>query len=339
MNSVIRNSVNINSVNRANREKGVALLSVVLVVAVMAIALTLLGERLQVDARRQSNIKIFQQAWWYADSAEQIVVQGIKELNRERTTHLGQSWAKQAQIYPVDGGTVGGSLSDMRSCLNINGLLSGTKPGTIDAGMLKQFQFLLTNLRLEDTDPDALLSRIQDWMDGDFDETGFNGAEDLQYLRDNREFYTANSTIASLDELLLTGAISRTNLDLLATQVCVLPDKSQKININTLSLDKAPLLAAMLFNRITVDEARELIENRAERGYSDTAVFLNAPDLKKLALTATEKKSLKKQLTVKSDAFKAQITVQFHGLKVTLSSLYLVDGKRVYRVQRIYGEA
>ena len=320
------------------RQRGIALLSVVLITAAMTLALTLFGERLQRDASRQKNLRLYQQSWWYADSAEQIVAYSLKELDKEKTTHLNQPWATGEQVYPVEGGAVIGSLSDMRACFNLNSLVSGVQDGIANPVAVKQFRSLLENLSQEELDQELLLSRTLDWLDGDYEENSIDGAEDRDYLEQKPAYYTANSLLASPDELLSTGVVNRAQMTEILPYVCAAPDSNGRVNINTLKEEQAPLLAALLFNRIDESTASGLIEDRPEQGFKSARDFLDLPELKDLPWTTDEKKYLDKQLAVKSDVFQASIKVNFHDLNMALQSLYIIDGKKVYRVRRIFGE-
>ena len=78
------------------KAKGVALITVMLVVALAAIIATQMLARLQLQIQRTTNINFNQQAYWYAMGAEAFAkrvlftaFEGEKDL-----THLGQIWAQ-----------------------------------------------------------------------------------------------------------------------------------------------------------------------------------------------------------------------------------------------------
>lgn len=112
---------------RLNSQRGVALVSVLFVVALTVIIAVEMSGRLQLQVTRTTNINGARQAYWYAIGAEQLAKQMIKrinsdETNRSTTIHSGQDWAQQGLNYPVDGGTIGGELKDLQSCFNLNSL-------------------------------------------------------------------------------------------------------------------------------------------------------------------------------------------------------------------------
>ncbi len=340
------------AVSSRSQQQGIALLSVVLITAVMVVSLTLFTEHVQKDARRQQNARLYNQAWWYGDSAEKVIASTLKELITIKTVHLGQPWATET-YYPIDGGTIGGVMVDQRACLNINGLLSDKRPGEVDKIAVEQFQQLLTNLHeLEGTEEQALVmnestrkqlvSRVVDWLDADFDTVNADGAEDQDYIAGGstyeQSYYTANAPFASLDEILQTGAINRQQLDALSPYICALPVPGRKVNLNTLTPNQAPLLAALFFNQINVEEAEKILSERPRNGFIGINDIYELPQMQEVNFSEQQSAFLGKQLVMKSDAFLARIKVNFQGLNMQINSFYFIKKKKIHRVQRIIGE-
>ncbi len=117
---------NLRHTNRPSKQRGVALVSVLFVVALTAIVAVEMTERLQLQIHRTTNLTGSRQAYWYAVGAEHYVKQQLKRINedpnkRSNTIHAGQDWAKPLQ-FPVDGGTIAGELKDLQACFNLNSL-------------------------------------------------------------------------------------------------------------------------------------------------------------------------------------------------------------------------
>ena len=111
----------------ANRQRGVALLMVLLVVALVSVMAVTLSGRLQTTVLRTANFQQAEQAYWYWLSAEEIVSELLqRELSEsEGVAHQQQMWFQQSQggnIYPVDGGAIQGDIQDLHSCFNLNSL-------------------------------------------------------------------------------------------------------------------------------------------------------------------------------------------------------------------------
>lgn len=123
------------------RQRGVALLMVLLVVALVSVMAVTLSGRLQTTVLRTANFQQAEQAYWYWLSAEEIV---RELLQREVSENDGvvtqqQMWYQQSKsgsIYPVDGGAIKGEIQDLQSCFNLNslrvedGVSSGSGAGT-----------------------------------------------------------------------------------------------------------------------------------------------------------------------------------------------------------------
>ncbi|MCW8864721.1 MAG: type II secretion system minor pseudopilin GspK [Colwellia sp.] len=127
------------------KQQGVALITVMLIVAMCVVIATQMTSRLQMQMQRSTNISFNQQAYWYAMGAEaftkRVLITAFKE--DEDVTHLGQIWAQGETTYPVDFGQITGEITDLQSCLNLNALRaplgnnnnnSGSGSGSNNAG-------------------------------------------------------------------------------------------------------------------------------------------------------------------------------------------------------------
>ncbi len=110
--------------------KGVALITVMLVVAIAVILATKMNTALIFEIERSNNINSNQQAYWYAMGAEAfakaILTMSFKEGEDKKVTHLGQIWAAGETSFPVDLGEISGEISDMQACFNLNALANTT---------------------------------------------------------------------------------------------------------------------------------------------------------------------------------------------------------------------
>ncbi|GAB3289634.1 type II secretion system minor pseudopilin GspK [Pseudidiomarina andamanensis] len=122
-------------------QRGVALLMVLLVVALVSVMAVTLSGRLQTTVLRTANFQQAEQAYWYWLSAEEIVRELLQREVSESdgVVHQQQMWYQQSQsnsIYPVDGGAIKGEIQDLQSCFNLNslrvedGVSSGSGTGT-----------------------------------------------------------------------------------------------------------------------------------------------------------------------------------------------------------------
>lgn len=106
------------------KQRGLALISVMLVLALCAIWASQITAHLSNQVNKSVNIELNQQAYWYAMGAESLAKMVLKEsFKTDRdSTNLSQLWAQEEQTYPVEQGTITGKIRDLRSCLNLNAL-------------------------------------------------------------------------------------------------------------------------------------------------------------------------------------------------------------------------
>ncbi len=252
-----------------DKQKGVALISAVLVVALVTVLAVNMISRQQIDIRRTGNILNTETAYMYALGIESW---GIGILLRDRANNqvdaLGEDWAMTIPPIDVDGGQVVGRIEDMQSRFNLNNLLD--KNGELSEPDYNIFRNLLNALGL---DPD-IADKVFDWIDKNSD-VDRSGAEDYDYLGAQPGYRAANTEIVSPSELRLISGIDAETYKALAPYITALPrgipPEPTKININTAP---APVIQALNQN-ITLTDAEAFVDSRPDDGYSDISSFKN----------------------------------------------------------------
>lgn len=110
------------------KQQGVALITVMLVVAIAVVLATKMSAALIFQIQRTDNLNSNQQAYWYAMGAEAfaktVLTLSFKNNEDKNVTHLGQIWASGETSFPVDLGSISGEISDLQSCFNLNALIN-----------------------------------------------------------------------------------------------------------------------------------------------------------------------------------------------------------------------
>ena len=186
----------------SSSQRGIALITALLVVALSTIAAVAIASRLQLDIRRSSNLLNDDQAWMYALAAEGFAARLLREdMNDGNIDHLEENWStekpEEQQIFPVEGGIVSAKLVDLNGKFNLNTLLESVNTSRVDRVNLERFRRLLITLQLEPTLSDALI----DYLDNDQNVTLPDGAEDAHYLTLPRPYRTADRVMSSVSEL------------------------------------------------------------------------------------------------------------------------------------------
>jgi general secretion pathway protein K len=148
----------------AARQRGVALITAVLIVALATILAINVSFRDMVDQRRTSNLFALDQGFEVALGAEAWAADILrKDAENTQTDHLGETWAQTIAALPIDEGigAVSGQLEDMQGRFNLNNLIFAD--GTPNEKAIKQLERILAMAEIEP----AWATMIADWIDAD----------------------------------------------------------------------------------------------------------------------------------------------------------------------------
>ena len=131
-----RNSLSSISFHRVGRrQRGIALITAVLITALIAIIAVTMASEQQLDIRRTGNILDRAQAWQFALGMETIARLALrKDAENNKTDHRMEEWNKPVQFPAPDGAEgdmIGGRIEDLQGRFNLNNLVDGK--GNIDA--------------------------------------------------------------------------------------------------------------------------------------------------------------------------------------------------------------
>jgi len=309
---------------RHHTQRGVALLTALLVVALATAAAVAMTTRQQLDVRRTGNLLHSEQAWDYvlgAESWARVVL--ARDGKSNNVDNLSEDWATQVPASLVEGGSVIGRVIDLQGRFNVNNLVI---KGVVNPAAVVRYKRLLRTLGLAD----ALADTLVDWLDTDINPTSLNGAEDQFYLLRKPPYRAANRLMADISELRLVkgydekamarllGGASRTPL------VTALPVPTL-INVNTASAEVLTTLA----NGLSVTSGEAIIQARGATGFAKVNDLLQLPVLAGLGVDPAI-------LAVKSQWFLLVSQANIGRGQVKLASLLQRDtrGTRVLRRQR-----
>lgn len=255
---------------RAARESGVALLTALLVTAIVAVIAVNMVARQQIDIRRAGNIFDADQAYLYALGIESWA-QGMlaKDMQKDpaapKVDGLNDDWATVLAPIKVEGGKVAGSIEDLQGRFNLNNLVGADdQPSPND---VRIFQKLLSDAKL---DPD-LVYPVIDWIDKNVNFSSSNPAEDVEYTKLKPAYRAANARLVSPSELVLIKGYNAEVYRRLAPLVTALPETGSAINVNT-----APPQVLMALLNIGTGEAGALVRQRKAKPFASAADLLAA---------------------------------------------------------------
>lgn len=326
----------------ASKQRGVALIMVLLIVAIIAVLATSISGRNQIAVRRTINMAMYDQAYWYALSAEELARRVLKQDldDSEGRVHLQQYWALSDVVLPADGGEIGGRISDLRSCFNLNALSQdppkqpqGQAPKMSLAA--QQFVALLENVGVDEFSAEQLAYRVKDYLDADSD-TSSLGAEDAEYESRKVPYRAANTLMNDRSELRAVIGVPKELYQKLQPYVCVIPgNDSQVLNVNTIKPEQAALLAGMLLNKVSTSEAQSLIEQRNHDGYDKIEDFWQQGSLTSIA---SQDDQLKSSMAISSKFFRLQAMAKVDDAVFRMDSvLHVIGGNKLEVLTRQYG--
>ena len=247
------------------KQRGLALITAVLVVAIVAtVAATLaLGETVwlrqsQNMADRAQAESLRQGALGYA-----AILLARDGNQPNKTDHLKELWAQPLPPLPVEDGMIAFTVSDAQSRFNLNNLVGTGVPGNDNIAI---FQRLLTSQGL---DP-GLSAALRDWLDPTSN-TRTGGSLDTEYLNLPQPYRAANQALSSVDELRLVKGFSADVVETLRPYVIALPmTMPTPINVNTAG---EQVLAALFATPPPPAVLKALLEKRADTPFESVAQF------------------------------------------------------------------
>lgn len=307
------------------RQRGIALITAVLIVALATILAVNVGFKGYLDQRRSSTLLALDQGFEVAMGAEAWAADILQKdsLSRSRTDDFTEAWATPLPPIPIDGGEVAGQLEDMQGRFNLNSLVK------LDNGVLKKdpvafkhFENLLDILGLEKKWAGILVDFLDTGIAPEFPE----GAEDNVYTTLSPPYRPPNMPITRASELLALAGFGLERYQKLEPFVTALPIGTA-INVCTAPPD---VLDAMLDGQRQFTLARDSIaESRKQRCFPTLQEF-------QLGLSQDVKRELtggsQKMIAETSSFFRATIWVTIGTTRFTLYSLlYRTKGSNLVR--------
>ncbi|UUY07335.1 type II secretion system minor pseudopilin GspK [Pseudomonas sp. J452] len=303
-------------------QRGVALVTVLLVVSLVTVVCAGLIARQQFSIRSSANQLATQQAWHYALGGEAlgqaVLLRDLKAPGsdpREPIDHPLESWATPLPAFPIEQGELAVRIEDLAGRFNLNSLV---QDGKVNQLAVERFSRLLLRLQIES----PYAERLVDWLDQDQEPTGEYGAEDNQYLLAQPSYRTAGHEMQDASELRLLLGMSEDDYRLLLPYIVALPAKVP-LNVNTASA----LVLSSLSDVLDTGAAQALIEARGRDGYPNVRAFLDQS-----AMAGTGVKEV--GLAVGSMYFQVRSEVWLAERRQALLSTLQRDSRGVVRVLR-----
>jgi general secretion pathway protein K len=309
------------------RQRGIALITAILLVALATILAATIGYENAMTARRGTATFAFDQSLEVAKAAEAIAAYALRAVRQQnhQTTYPAQAWA--TPYGPVDlipGVTLEAWLEDAQGRFNLNNLVNAD--GSTNANAVLVFQNLLTTLGLEP----KWAPMMADWIDSDTIPNNPNGAEDSVYLSQTPPYRAANMYITTPSEILALPGFGRDRYLKLAPYITALPQGSL---INLCDASMTLLNALGPAGTINVSDATSMAQSRSQ-GCWPTLQEFNAFFSSD---AAAQQKADQMVSTSASSYFTLTSIVSIGATQFALYSLLYQDGSlRVRSIQRSF---
>lgn len=243
-------------------QAGVALVSVMLLLAILVTLISYMLESQHLLIRQSSMLSLSEDSYLEGSYAESWgLAKLIKPSSLESdyaSDFLEEAWSEEMLDYKSNALHIKANIIDLQGRFNLNNLVDGA-----GAEWYWIFKKLLRNLELNPHIADVIV----DWVDADSDLTSINGAEDIVYLSASPPRRTANQKLQSVEELLLVKGITLEDYNTLLPHIAAIPDSNVSINVNTATLE---IMKAILPNGANSGKA-ELFVNLRSGGFNSLA--------------------------------------------------------------------
>jgi general secretion pathway protein K len=326
----------------SQNERGAALLTVLLLVAVMAVIAATALDRLQISTRLASNGAAMAQARYYTYAAELVATRRIEDLLAKDAaqTTLNGNWLGREIPVPIDDGLAFARITDANNCFNLNSLAAEVADGDgkvliAHRAAIEQFTGLMAALQISQNDGSAIAQSAADWIDTDSDPLP-GGAEDSYYRGLATSYLPANQMMADSSELRAVKGVTPALYDRIKDWICALPTATPTIlNVNTLSPDQAPLLAMLFGGKLSPREVKAYLASRPVGGYGSAVRFFGAP----LLAQQNVSDNVKGQVQLKTQWFQLNTRILSGGIEMESSALIKATKPPARVVSRSWGEA
>ncbi len=253
-------------------QRGVALLLVLLIIAVVASIQIETQYLTRIDAKIATNVALDTRFYYLAKSGVEAARSLLTEDARDNEYDApSETWAAPI-AYPVDEALVSLSIVDEERKFPLNSLVKKTTPPPsgqptgqatqpeyeVDATLYDAFTRLLEAVEA----PPEVAPALVDWLDPDDDPYGPDGAEITFYERLKPPYKTKNRPLSTLDELRMVRGIDAKVFRALSDLVTPYSSDA-KVNVNTAPRE----VLTVLLPEADAAALDELIQQRSDQPF------------------------------------------------------------------------
>ena len=316
------------------RNKGVVLISILLIVLLLSAVAITFGNKYLVSLKRAQYIEFQSLSLNAFRNVEAMSLNKIDKFSRFNSSNLTkENPLLNDEIYfEINGATIVGSIDDASNCFNINSLVRAGKEDYLEnKKSINAFRELMYLVEVDNNVAEEIIDQIIDWVDKNSNPRAY-GLEDYYYsgpLHNPREF-SGGRLLIDIEELKSIPSVRLVDWDIFKEFFCAYPFATDlKLNINTLDKNNI-LLLTVFFPKIDIKDAEYIIENIPLNGFQDINTFLQA-------FEDIDLSSPNGEVIFTSDIFNIETVIDYEGYSASAkSTLIYGKNKNGYILSRTY---
>ena len=316
------------------RNKGVVLISILLIVLLLSAVAITFGNKYLVSLKRAQYIEFQSLSLNAFRNVEAMSLNKIDKFSRFNSSNLTkENPLLTDEIYfEINGATIVGSIDDASNCFNINSLVrAGKEDYQENKKSMNAFRELMYLAEVDNNVAEEIIDQIIDWIDKNSIPRAY-GLEDYYYsgpLHNPREF-SGGRLLIDIEELKSIPSVRLVDWDIFKEFFCAYPFATNlKLNINTLDKNNILLLTAF-FPKIDIKDSEYIIENIPLNGFQDINTFLQA-------FEDIDLSSPNGEVIFTSDIFNIETVIDYEGYSASSkSTLIYGKNKNGYILSRTY---
>ena len=316
------------------RNKGVVLISILLIVLLLSAVAITFGNKYLVSLKRAQYIEFQSLSLNAFRNVEAMSLNKIDKFSRFNSSNLTkENPLLTDEIYfEINGATIVGSIDDASNCFNINSLVrAGKEDYQENKKSMNAFRELMYLAEVDNNVAEEIIDQIIDWIDKNSNPRAY-GLEDYYYsgpLHNPREF-SGGRLLIDIEELKSIPSVRLVDWDIFKEFFCAYPFATNlKLNINTLDKNNIHLITAF-FPKIDIKDSEYIIENIPLNGFQDINTFLQA-------FEDIDLSSPNGEVIFTSDIFSIETVIDYEGYSASSkSTLIYGKNKNGYILSRTY---
>ena len=316
------------------RNKGVVLISILLIVLLLSAVAITFGNKYLVSLKRAQYIEFQSLSLNAFRNVEAMSLNKIDKFSRFNSSNLTKvNPLLTDEIYfEINGATIVGSIHDASNCFNINSLVrAGKEDYQENKKSMNVFRELMYLTEVDNNVAEEIIDQIIDWIDKNSNPRAY-GLEDYYYsgpLHNPREF-SGSWLLIDIEELKSIPSVRLVDWNIFKELFCAYPYASDlRLNINTLDKNNIFLLTSF-FPKIDLKDAEYIIENIPMNGFEDINAFLQS-------FEAIDLSSPNGEVLFTSDIFNIETVIDYEGYSASSkSTLIYGKNKNGYILSRTY---